>query len=468
MRQIRSDNVPRIVLSCLAVLALLSASAQAQEKYDLRKTPAMEVGRSFSVIASGRTATSVSSEGKTVRQSVQTVESSFRQQVIEQAGGSPRGLLHELTSHSRRYQVSLPVEEALDKTIELRNVSGLASADKSAWSADTQSLASTHHESLTAQQLAAVKAIFSQRMRLEASPAAERALMPPEPVAVGASWKPAGDDLAAWLAASGMLSQVGGSVKEASFSLDSVRQGVATVKGRLVLEVDAGPVKFRPAMDLVFRIETASGVWRGKAMSMADRFEANGAVVTISNEATTVVTDLGARPVATTQPATAPAAHRLGWQRPGPDNNSHKNPAMGVSINLPEGFTAATDESSDAVLTFHSPAGVRLVITAAENEAMYDMVELTKAVLANLTQTVPQYKLIERKDMTLADNVPAHLFQASCMDGRAVVLTLVANDGARLVNVTAGVPAERADLLKQALEMVKTLRVSEPALKTGK
>ena len=85
-------------------------------------------------------------------------------------------------------------------------------------------------------------------------------------------------------------------------------------------------------------------------------------------------------------------------------------------------------------------------------------------VLANVKETIKDYKLAEQRPLALPGNVPATVFVGTCFGGGSTLVTIVAIDGTRLVNVTVGGRTGGGEFLAQAGKIVRSLRVFEPDL----
>lgn len=92
------------------------------------------------------------------------------------------------------------------------------------------------------------------------------------------------------------------------------------------------------------------------------------------------------------------------------------------------------------------------------------MPDLVRRVQANLKSSVTGYITTRHIPYSLPDNVPAHILIGSGNGGEVTLVTLVAIDGMRLVNVLASSPGNHPPHLAEIERIVRTLRVFEPTL----
>jgi hypothetical protein len=453
-----------LVTMIVAGAALQSAAAETAE---LRRSPKLKPGQALAITTTGRSQTRVTDAetGKLVRQSSQSLRWRGRQRVvsIDDESGKVESIAQTVETYTRLFSVTAPAEEKFEKAIELTDIRGAASRSGDSFAAEPSSLVSSKHRELSAQQIAAVKSLFSSTMRLEAWPEVDLLLMPAEAVKVGDSWRPDGKQLQRWLEGSGMLGRSGGKVTKADFALLGVSKGVATVRGRMHLGLKlAEELTVEPVLNVVFRIDSETGLWRSKTLMLSGQFKANGAVIELTNERTVFIRNLGVPEMPDTQTA-GDDLFKLGWTSPAKNDNRYRDTAGGLSLDVPEDYRAA-DSERPGVHTFGAEGGGQLVISLGQNERMLELDELAGAVEQNLARSVAGYKRISRRTLYLADHVPAVLISGSCLDGKSMLLTLVAVDGERLVNVTAGADADATDELARLEKVLLSLRLFEPRL----
>ena len=134
---------------------------------------------------------------------------------------------------------------------------------------------------------------------------------------------------------------------------------------------------------------------------------------------------------------------------------------MGVSLNFPKAYSAEKPKR-DGMRHFTSPAGYTASVAVEDQGRLVDMPELIKQVKVNISASIADYKLTDSIPVTLPNNIPATLLTGTCFKGSSTVVTLVAIDGTRLINVTIGGKTTDPAFVAEAKAIAQSLRITQP------
>ena len=246
-----------------------------------------------------------------------------------------------------------------------------------------------------------------------------------------------------------------------SFRLVKVDRGIATVRGTVTFAFQLGKTPARAKMSLSCRIDTKTGRWmsesiRSQLVARRGEFLFRTTVTAVG----TMILRSGKGKPDTNEPT---GLNDLGWAKPTTDTNTFRSPGYGFSLNVPPTYRRRKNDDGQPI-TFSASDGRSVSITLKEAKRPMDMAELAPMVIRNLKQTVPGYRIIERRRMALPGNVPAKLLVASGRNDALTIVTLFAIDGLRLVNVSGAVPGHAPKDIAEIKRIVESLRIFEPDL----
>ena len=450
-----------------SLLGAASLCLSATPKYQLRRRPSFRPGDSVTQFVSGRdTVTSAAKDRKVFKDAAYTLDCKLLQQVLEVGpDGRVESFLATIVRATQTGSSSIPRATAYKKTVKLEEVSVIVRRRGRAFAADMSSLASSEMRKLTASQIGLVKRIFHDRMQFAAFDEAMAGIaLSARAVVVGQRWRPGAKALAAWARQNRYARSAGARPLGAEFKLLGVREGVATIQGSVRLAAKMGKMDVRATLRMTCRVGSRSGRWFGQYVNKA--VDGKGKHLTVTARGTQQVTNVVKEGTgrATSRPA---GLHKLGWAAPTRDRSSFRSPRLGMSLDLPESYAPKKTPPGTGTAHFAAKSGRSVVVTVEDPGRLIDMDELTPRVLANIKATIKGYKLTEQRPVALPENVPATMFVGTCFGGSALV-TLVAIDGTRLVNVAVGGKAAGPEFLAEAKKITSSLRVFEPDLTAEK
>ena len=451
-----------IRIASAGLLLLVLASAAVGQTYDLRKAPKFQPGDTATCRTTGREEITLADrDGKVLKTRRLRLEFTLDQEVLAtDAAGQATVLRCTLRSGSGEVVLRIPGRGEVKKTVTLKRLTVLARRKGRNFVVDMSTLTSPEMARLTVPQRWLLKKIFEPTVSFGAHSAAHLALLPARPVRAGQSWRPATKDIQQWLRENRSSRHLSPRPVRAEMKLVSVEGDVATIRGTIRLRGRLGKLQIAPEMDVMMRIDLASGRrlagtcsarFSGSREGVALRYQARGKTVTRFTPGTG-----RAR-------AAPPTAYRLGWHAPAADANNYRNARHGLSLNLPAGYAPSRGGAgSPSVARFSSPHGGSIIISAEDADYPLTMNELTEQVLSGIHAALKDYRLVQRRDLLLPGGVPAALLLGRFRNGSVTLMTLVAADGTRLLSVTAGAPTDKTDVVEEIRKIVLSLRVFEP------
>ena len=447
-----------------SLLGAVSVCLSAPPTYRLRRRPAFRPGDTVTQVVSGTDrVASAGKDRKVFKDAAYKLDGKIVQQVLEVGrDGRVESFLATVVWATQRGSSTVPRSAAYDKTVKLEAVSAVVRRRGRAFAADTSSLASSTMRKLTASQIGLVKRIFHERMQFAAfDEAAADIVLPARAVSVGQSWRPSAKALAGWARRNRYARSAGAKPLGAEFKLVAASKGVATVAGSVRLAAKMGGMDVRTTLGMTCRVGTRSGRWFSQLVDKA--VDGKGKDMTVTARGTQRVTNVVKEGTGTA--ASRPAGlYDLGWAAPGKDANNFRSPRLGISLNLPGAYARKKAPPGTGTAHFAAKSGRSVAVTVEDPGRPIDMDELTPRVLANVKVTIKDYKLAEQHSVTLPGNVPATLFFGTCFGGGSTLVTVVAIDGTRLVNVTVGGRTGGGDFAAEAGKIARSLRVFEPDL----
>ena len=447
-----------------SLLGAVSLCLSAAPTYRLRRRPAFRPGDTVTQVVSGTDrVASAGKDRKVFKDATYKLDCRIVQQVLEVgADGRVESFLATVVWAAQTGSSTVPRSAAYDKTVKLEAVSAVVRRRGRAFAADTLSLASPTMRKLTASQIGLVKRIFHERMQLAAFDEAAAGIVLPAPaVSVGQSWRPGPKALAEWVRQNRYARSAGARPLGAEFKLLAVSKGVATIAGSIRLAAKMGGMDVRTTLRMRCRVGARSGRWFSQLVDKA--VDGKGKDLTVTARGTQQVTNVVTEGTGT--PASRPAGlQELGWAAPGKDANSFRSPRLGISLNLPKAYARKKTPPGTGTAHFAAKSGRSVAVTVEDPGRPIDMDELTPRVLANVKATIKDYRLTEQRPLALPGNVPATVFVGTCFGGGSTLVTIVAIDGTRLVNVTVGGRTGGGGFLAEASKIARSLRVFEPDL----
>ncbi len=446
----------RLALLSAAVLVLVTGASAFAEDYNLSKVPVMKVGDRFTAKAAGQAEVTVMAEdGETLVGVTKTGEATEIHEILTvDAAGKPTQV--RFTVSGSREVTELKTPQQARKVVTIADVTATAKPDGLVFAADTASLASGQMKTLTAPQISLVKDHFSDSMIVTAFPEPDVLLMPAGPVSIGAAWKVTEDVLNKWAKSREDYRRMKVTPKSGECKLDSVSGDVATVSGTVRLTLSDDDVAFETVAKLAGRIDLKSGYWRGATTELTATARVGpNTLKIVSRQRVTIEHQPGTGTV-----SKLPAElNKLGWPAPDKDVNSYRDPAAGVSLDLPKDYQDAPIEPGvKALARFSSPRGVSVVLAGGEQPLPLELDETGQQLLGQF-KALPDFKLVSRDPAALPGNVPAGRITLTFNEGQFTMMVRYAVDGNRLVSVIVVAPTGDAGLASEARKITDSLRV---------
>ncbi len=440
-----------------------SAMAQPPQLYDLNRTPRFDVGDTvMRITAETYRSLFTDKQGEPTREKRLEVEATEVQKVTRTSeAGQVIAFVDHLTSAKMKSSYRLGTDMVDQTTIELSDVTGRAGRVDAIFQVDPDTLASQTVESLAAPQVALLKRFFHERMAFHAFRETTALLMPTKPVAVGGKWRPAPPTLLRWCESLPSLHKIRFEQPAGEFKLVSVKDGVAMVRGRITFGLRIGTAPAKAQIVLSGRIDLPSGRWRGETVISSLKTDIGG--LRFLTEATATATMIYT-PASEQATATEPEQKfSLGWPAAGPDTNSFRSLPDGVSLDAPITYRQVTlPKPAPVVAEFVGENGRRITLMATESHRPMTLDQMIPRAVAELSRAIRDYVVLEQRRVQLADGVPAVMITASSEGGSRIIVTLIAIDSMRLVNVSATSRGSLSSHGRELQQIVQSLRVFEP------
>ncbi len=454
-----------ILLLCALISSVAFCQVSPLETYDLAKAPRFTPGDVVRRICTQTYRSStIDKEGETLRQILTVIDSTETQEVmaVDEAGcvTTFRDRLVSARTETTSKGLAQPVEKT---TVELFDVFCLANRFGRRFQAETATIASKTVKSLTASRLALLKRFFNDRMDFHAFQQANTLLMPRQAVHVGQKWAPETSRMLQWLADNSATQGVKIGQPTGSFVLESVKDGLAVVRGSIAFGCQLGRRPARAKINISCRIDTDSGRWLSKSLSSSLTAEANDVVFQVrAIAASTMILQASLPPGSMSRSA---HLYELGWPKPSEDTNRYRSEAHGLSLDVPDEYRPKkVDDSGPIVAAFAADNDRSITITLKDAGRPMDIDDLAPRVLGNLKRSTPGYITLESCPLTLPSNVPAMMIVGEAYDGSLAIVGLFAIDGRRLVSVLASAPGGQEKYVAEMKRILQTLRLFEPDL----
>lgn len=442
-----------------------SATAKPPQLYDLNRTPRFDVGDTvMRITAETYRSLFTDKQGEPTREKRLEVEATEVQKVTRTSeAGQVIAFVSHLTSAKMKSSYRLGTDMVDQTTIELSDVTGRAGRVDAIFQVDPDTLASQTVESLAAPQVAILKRFFHGRMAFHAFRETTALLMPDKPVAVGGKWRPGPPTLLRWCESLPSLRKLRFEQPAGEFKLVSVKDDVAMVRGRITFGLRIGTAPAKAQIVLSGRIDLPSGRWRGETVISSLRADIGGlrSLTEVTATATMIYTPAGEQ-----APATEPEPEQrysLGWPAAGPDTNSFQSLPDGVSLDVPGMYRQITlPLPAPVVAEFVGENGRRITLMATESHRPMTLDQMMPRAVAELSRAIRDYVVLEQRRVQLTDGVPAVMITASSDGGARIIVTLIAIDSMRLVNVSATSRGSLSSHGRELQQIVQSLRVFEP------
>ncbi|MBS3733365.1 MAG: hypothetical protein KGY99_00365 [Phycisphaerae bacterium] len=455
------------LLAAATLLACGCNGAWSDERYDLSRRPELRRG---DVVYWSTVRESVmqfkTTAGRTVRDHHERTTGQVSQTVLDiGADGRASRLRLRAASITRDVYATRPREQAFADTVRLGIVFGRADRSNGAYRCDPSTLVSPDTPTLSAAQIALIKDVMLGRTWLQARPAHRAALMPKRSLAVGEAWTPPAEGLKAWTKAAAPTGGAPWTVREAQFTLEAVRDGVAEVRGRMTLQTEAAGRPIDATATRRWLIDTRTGIWLDESAKVEARTRIEGfrRVHRITSRKSVRFRRGDGEP-----PKPLPGGlHAVGWEAAGADTNRYRDARAGFSMDIPAAFAPSDTDGGPAAVAFRADDGAHLQIRQQRAPRPVEPDRRLTQMAERLQTAYSEFEPNPQQSLMLAGGVPAALLTGTFRrDGRDhVLVALVAVDRRRVVAVTAAAP-HRANRRKQLERIVRTLRLTMPAADT--
>ena len=432
----------------------LALPVSAQDTVSLQPPLKVSKGQAMVTVQQSRTSTKVvdTKTKQTMKDLSQSRTLDLHQAVLEtNAAGGPIKLRLTVTA-VLDLKATLPVEEAFEQRVELRNVQVDLSFTDDAWRMDTESIRSREMKVLTGAELHLLRRVVRDALQVHARP---DLLLFPARATTTAKIQPTFEQLSRWSAAANESGRTTGQATDAEFRLDKQLGGVLDLTGRVHLLVPVEKESVKATMDLSLQLDAATGLMRRRGVEFALLAPAgSGATYTTGSgvEVTSVV--------AVRDPSSAPAGpvHALGWKTE-KDTTTWRDARLGVGLALPRGVSQRPGQ-----LTWDVPGGGGVSLDIRQRDFFPTLAQVVEASVTNLRRAELELKDVQPGEpFRLPDGLPAALVHAHSQDGKTAMLILLTADGHRTFAVTAAGPAGDNALLGQLEQILRNLRLSDPS-----
>lgn len=451
----------RVGAVAAALLGMACPLPAGQKLYHLSQVPKFRVGDRTVQRHSDSEVSSVASGGKVVQERRRRKESHCVHEVLEvDKAGKVQALRVTIVSTEAHIVAKSTGSDKKDVAIE--KIRFVARRKGLYFHGDTTMVVSEKAAKLKASQIWLLKQFCREGISFAAYSEGDAMLLSASPVPVGHSWKPSRKVLDEWVKANPVAKAIGGKALSAELKLVSIKDDIALVKIKMLLEAYLPGLKLKMKIPVVlaWNIDTGSGRWTGKSFSAALSHKEQGATLKVDGLGKLTNTFTPGKGKASALPG---KLFKLGWEPPTKDSNSHKYPAKGFSLNVPAGYAAKQIKPGGLGLAeFENKLGAKIRVYGGPKLLPVDVEDYVGFVEAAMRRVRDDYKLVERKDLVLPGNVPAVLLVWQLGDAEVPILTLTAFDGPRVLTVrgTAST-ADKRDLAEMR-QVLKTLRVFEP------
>ncbi len=388
----------------------------------------------------------------------------FTQEVIE-INGSKRAtaLRFSILDLQRRVFSNIPQDTAFSTDVTLADICGQATINGGIFAGDVHTLLATQTKDLTASQVNLLKQTFSDRITFYAYPAYESLLLADGEISVGDKWSIHKDTLAQW-AANSSLARGMSAPLNAEFELTDVSDTIATIKGKVtfapMMEGSTGPTR----ISITHMVSTLTGQWLGMSATRTMNVSSTAVHMILRSEINVSVefTPGPGRP----RELAAIGWRKIGWNPDSQDSNSYNNRQAGISLNIPATFVkSAAEIKGSTIVEFLDGVKAAVHVKSVPMPRPATRGELMKFVIATDKALHGTYDVTDKQNLTLAGNVPAVMITANLPSSnpKVTLITLVASDRGRLVNVSIAVPIGERSRIQQAQAIAESLRVYNPA-----
>jgi len=446
---LRVPASPRLGVVFL-LACLLTLPATAQENITLRPPVKLAKGQTVFTVQQSRAATTVV-DAKTkaaVKDLSQSRVLDLRQDVLETDAAGATTKLRLTVTARLDLKATLPVEEAFEQRVEVKNVLVDLSLADGAWRIDTESIRSRDMKSLTGAELYLLRRAVRDALQIHARP---DLLLLPETAAAGTKKiRPTLDQLAQWSAAANDSGRLVGQATDAEFDLVP-RAGALDLTGRVWLLVPVEKDQVKATMTLSLQIDAATGLVRRRGVEFAVSAPA-GSGLTHSTGSGAEVTTVSAARDGTSAPAGP--FHPLGWKTE-KDTSTWRDAALGVGLSLPKDAL-----QRPGLPAWDLPGGGSVSVEVRPRDFLPDLKDVLDSGLENLRRPELNLKDIQPGEpFRLPDGLPAAIVRARSQDGKTAILVLLTADGPRTLALSAAGPAANNALLTQLEQTLRSLRV---------
>ncbi len=441
----------------------VSALSADGKLYHLSKVPKFCVGDravAKETDVSGETVTIA--DGKVVSRKKTSEDARIVYEVTEvDKAGKIQAFRVSIISAKAKFDIALPAPDK--KRIAIENIHFIARRKGLDFDADTTTVVSEKDKKLKASQIWLLKKHCRNGITFPMYQEEDALLMPTEPVPVGHKWKPSREMLDRWTEASSEAKKANGKAVSAEFRFVSVTDGVALIEGAFVVEATLAGKRVKMAARVIAKIDTGSGRWVGETLFGPIVLKMQGASVKIDSRSEDTASLTPGKGKVSALPK---KIFKIGWKRPGKDTNNHIDKTKGFSLNVPAGYVARKAPLNESFIAkFVDKLGRGIVVTEDSTDYPVEIDEIVREFLASMRDdddSPPGYTVIKREKVTLANGIPSVLITAKIHGGKAILLTVIAIDGERIMTVSTGAPTDMKDLLAELKKTLKTLRIFEP------
>ncbi|MBI5723983.1 MAG: hypothetical protein HZA50_08505, partial [Planctomycetes bacterium] len=397
-----------IVLAAITAVLVLGGSAAAEE-FDLSKVPVLKVGDQFIAKTASQSSTIVqTADGKIVKDTIEKTEktSIFEVLAVDEVGKAKE--VRRTVVTARKDMQSKALEKG-QKEVVIDEVVGTLKKDGLKFAADTTTITSPKMKELTASQIALVKGIFDDSTSLPGYSEDDALLLPSKPVAVGGTWDVDRDKLDKWAEASSASRKVNGKAKSAKFKLASVTDGIADIAGVVDVSVTIAGKAIDFEWHFKAKIDTRTGIWQAKSSENSPECKIDQ--VTLKGNETSSTT-IEYKPGSGKASEPSANMNKLGWAAPGKDDNSFKDAAKGISLDIPKDYETEKPDPQTGVQKFTSNKNTSVGLNASSLPILMDLEEFGPLILKGLKE-IDDYELVSKNAIKLPGNVPGELLVAT-------------------------------------------------------